>query len=66
MFVELIEFIGVLDQRASAAATSTKHFAAKPKNRLNGIDSDVFPPTDAPAWCISETWKRSEQDYDGA
>ena len=57
-------FFGVLDQRANVAATSTKHFAAKPMNRIDGIDLGSSPPTDAPKWCISETWLKTKQHND--
>ena len=36
----------MLDQRAKVVATSSKHFAAKAKDRVDGNDADNAPPTD--------------------
>ena len=50
----------MLDQRAKVAATSSKHFAAKAKDRVDGNDADSAPPTDAPVWSVAKTWQKGK------
>ena len=54
IFSELDEFVQVLDQRNKESSESSKHYAAKAKERVYGSDAQTSPPVNAPKWAVEK------------
>ena len=56
-FIALNSWIVKLDERADKEARRAGYIEAK-KGRIEGTDSNSFPPTSTPDWAIDEEWKK--------
>ncbi len=57
-FIEVKDFLKLLDDRVDQQRQSGKHYAAERKRRRDGVEAESVPPTNAPKWTIDKEWKQ--------
>ena len=60
-FVELSDFLVVLDKRTDQLRQKMKHHTAVRKPRRQGEAATSEPPENAPQWALNKDWRKGMQ-----